>query len=219
MATRTCVNGQTVVHKTSEGTVFTTPDVCMTPMGTCLAPIPYTNRALSEETSNGSKSVLVDGNSIMLKDSYFTKSTGDEPGIAKGISSGTTGGEATFTNYSFDVKIEGRNVCRRLDPMTSNNGNTPPSPLMQTNVNAEALGELGDKHPLPITFVHLHPDVVTGRTTQPVFQTLHEVRGPETHRQKSPGYTGALHQCDQPDGEYVVVFDDFNLAEETFEYG
>jgi hypothetical protein len=217
MATTTCVNGQTVVHKTSEGKVVTTPDVCMTPVGTSLAPVPYTNQALSEETSNGSKSVLVDGNSIMLKDSFFAKSTGDEPGIAKGMSSGTTGGEATFTNYSFDVKIEGRNVCRRLDPMTSNNGNTPPSPLMQPNVKAEALGEPGEKHPLSITFVNLHPDVVTGRTTQPVFQTLHELRGPETHKHESPGYAGVLHQCDQPDGEYEVVFDQFEMAEETFE--
>ena len=216
MATTTCVNGQTVVHKTSEGELITTPDVCLTPVGSSVVPIPYTNVAESKDTSNGSKSVFVDGNPVMLKDSFFSKSTGDEPGIVKGITSGTTGSVAVFTNYSFDVKIEGRNVCRRLDPMTGNKGNTPPASLMQPNVKAEEMAELEGKHPLPVTFVNLHPDVTAGRTTQPVFQTLHEVSGPEIHKQESAGYVGALHLCDQ-DGEYEVIFDDFNFEDESFE--
>lgn len=220
MATTTCVNGQTVVHKTSEGTLITCPDVCRTPVGNSVVPIPYTNVARSKDTANGSKSVLVDGNPIMLKDSVFSKSTGDEPGTAKGIVSGTTGGVATFHNYSFDVKVEGRNVCRRLDPMTSNKGNTPPSPLMQPNVTAREAEELDGaetKHLLPIAFVNLHPDVATGRITQPVFQTLHEISGPDKHRHERAGYVGALHLCDQPDGEYEVVFDKFNTEDESFD--
>lgn len=220
MATTTCVNGQTVVHKTSEGTVTTCPDVCRTPAGNTVVPIPYTNVARSTDTANGSKSVLVDGNPVMLKDSVFSKSTGDEPGTAKGTASGTTGGVATFHNYSFDVKVEGRNVCRRLDPMTSNNGNTPPSPLMQPNVTALEVAELDGaetKHLLPIAFVNLHPDLATGRITQPVFQTLHEVSGFDKHRHERAGYVGALHLCDQSDGEYDVVFDEFNTEDESFE--
>ena len=220
MATTTCVNGQTVVHKTSEGTVVTLPDVCRTPVGNTVVPIPYTNVALSKDTANGSKSVSVDGNPIMLKGSVFSKSTGGEAGTAKGISSGTTCDVATFHNYSFDVKIEGRNVCRRLDPMTSNKGNTPPAPLNQPNVEAQELAGLAEpqaKHALPIAFVNLHPDLATGRITQPVFETLHEVRGPETHRQESAGYVGSLHLCDLPDGEYQVVFDEFDREEETFD--
>ncbi|OGU05009.1 MAG: hypothetical protein A2075_01835 [Geobacteraceae bacterium GWC2_58_44] len=85
---------------------------------------------------------------------------------------------------------------------------------MQPNVKAEGLE---GKHPLPIAFMNLHPDVASGRISQPVFQTLHEVSGPETHKHESAGYVGALHLCDQPDGEYEVIFDDFNLEEETFE--
>lgn len=115
------------------------------------------------------------------------------------------------------MKIEGRNVCRRLDPMTSNKGNTPPAPLMQPNVKAEGLQGLEGKHPLPIAFDNLHPDLITGRATQPTFQTLHRITGPETHKQESAGYVGALHLCDQPAGEYAIIFDEFDLEEESFE--
>lgn len=204
MATTTCVNGQTVVHETSGGTLNTAPDVCLTPVGSSIVPIPYSNTAESKDTANGSMTVSVDGNPIMLKDSVFSKSTGDEAGIVGGISSGTTGGAARFINYSFDVKIEGRNVCRRRDPMTSNNGNTPSAPLMQPNVDLE---EVAGKHLLSIAFVYRHPDVVSDRIAQPIFQTPHTASGPETHRQESPDYVGALHLCDLPDGEYALVFD------------
>jgi hypothetical protein len=214
MATTTSVNGQTAVHESSDGVLNTFPDVCMTPMGSSIVPVPYSNTAFSQDTANGSKTVTVDGNSIMLKDAVFSKSIGDEPGTAKGVGSGTTGGVAKFVNYSFDVMVEGRNVCRRLDPMTSNKGNTPPAPLMQPNVTAEGLT---GKYLLPITFVYKDPDEITGKIHQPVFETLNTVKGPETFRQEASDYTGALHPCEQPDGEYAVIFDDFNLEEDSFE--
>ena len=40
-------------------------------------------------------------------------------------------GKAEFLNYSFDVKVEGKNVCRALDTMLHNNKNTPPFPVLQ----------------------------------------------------------------------------------------
>jgi hypothetical protein len=214
MATKIRANGQTVVHKTSDGILITAPDVCKTPMGSSVVPIPYCNTSVSKDTLNGSTTVFADGKPFMLKDSVFFKSTGDEPGVARGVGSGTVGSVAKFTNYSFDVKVEGRNVCRRLDPMTSNKGNTPPAALMQPNVEAEGLE---GKYLLPIAFVYKHPDVVTERVTQPIFQTPHTVSGPETHRQENPDYAGALHLCDQPDGKYQLTFDEFNREEEIFE--
>jgi hypothetical protein len=214
MATTTSVNGQTVVHETSDGVLNTSPDVCMTPMGSSIVPVPYCNTAFSKDTTNGSKTVTVDDNSLMLKEAVFSRSTGDEPGIALGIGSGTTGGIAKFINYSFDVMVEGRNVCRRLDPMTSNKGNTPAASLMQPNVTAEGLT---GKHLLPITFVFKEPDLISGKIRQPIFETLNTVMGPETFRQEASDYTGALHPCEQTDGEYAVIFDDFNLEEDSFE--
>lgn len=214
MATTASVNGQTVVHETSDGVLTTGPDICLTPVGSSIVPVPYNNTAYSKDTTNGSTTVSVDGNQVMLKDSVFSRSTGDEPGVAKGVCSGTTGGVARFINYSFDVKIEGRNVCRRNDPMTSNNGNTPPAPLEQHNAVAEGLA---GKYLLPITFVFKDPDLDSGKIRQPIFETLNTVQGPETFRQPASDYTGALHPCEQPDGEYAVIFDEFNLEEDSFE--
>ena len=212
MATTTSVNGQTVVHETSGGTLNTSPDVCLTPMGNSVVPIPYSNSATSKDTANGSTSVFVDGNPIMLKDSVFSQSAGDEPGVALGVGSGTTGGVAKFTNYSFDVKVEGRNVCRRLDPMTSNNGNTPPAALMQPNVDDDALE---GKHLLPIAFVFKHPDIATGRVCQPLLSASHTVSGSETFNNEEGKYVGALYRCTQ-EGEFTLTFEEFNREEEPF---
>jgi hypothetical protein len=213
MATTTCVNGQTVVHKTSDGILNTSPDVCLTPVGIAIVPIPYSNTATSKDTAMGSNSVSVDGNPIMLKDSVFSKSAGDEPGVACGVRSGTTGGAAQFVNYSFDVKVEGRNVCRRLDLMTSNNGNTPPAALMQPNVQAEGIeGE----HFLSITFDFKHADVSTGIKHQPTFSVPHTAMGNEYFRYDKNNYCGAHYYCQQK-GEYELILDKFDLTKAIFE--
>jgi len=210
MATKIRANGQTVVHETSDGILNTAPDVCLTPMGSSVVPIPYSNTAVSKDTLNGSTTVFADGKPFMLKDAVFSRSTGDEPGVATGVSSGTVGNVAKFTNYSFDVKVEGRNVCRRLDPMTSNRGNTPPAALMQSNVEAEGLE---GKHMLPIVFLYKHPDVVTDCVRLPHSTTPHTSSGQETFRHEESN--GTLHRCTQ-EGEYTVTFDKFNREEAPF---
>lgn len=128
------VNDRTVVHKCSSGTATAFPDVCKTPTSGGPIPIPYPNITQSKHTSKGSKSVKMDDNPIMLKGSQFSTSTGDEAGSVGGIASGTTKGKAEFVNYSFDVKIEGKNVPRLGDMMVQNKGsspNTPPFPEVQ----------------------------------------------------------------------------------------
>jgi len=51
------------------------------------------------------------------------ETSGDEAGSAGGVLSGVVGGEAEFSMYSFDVKFEGRNVCRLGDPLLHNKKN------------------------------------------------------------------------------------------------
>lgn len=134
MSATVCVNGLTVVHKTSGGMVCFAPDVCLTPSPGGPVPIPYPNIAKSSDTSNGSKTVTMDGNPIMLEGSVFSTSTGDEAGSVGGVASGVTKGKARFINYSFDVKIEGKCVPRLGDQMLGNIGgspNTPPMPEIQ----------------------------------------------------------------------------------------
>ena len=131
MGASTNVNNRTVVHKDSGGVAINFPDVCKTQCGPPVVPIPYPNIAKSSDTAKGSKDVKVDGNPIMLKDSNFSTSTGDEPGSLGGVASGCTKGIAEFINYSFDVKIEGKNVPRLADMMIQNKKNTPPMPEVQ----------------------------------------------------------------------------------------
>jgi len=136
MAATVNVNFRTVVHKSSSGVTIAFPDVCKTPSPGGPIPIPYPNVAQSSDTAKGSKKVKVDGNPIMLKDSNFKTSTGDEAGSAGGgVVSNTTKGKAEFVLYSFDVKVEGKNVPRlgdiMLHNMSGSSPNTPPFPEIQ----------------------------------------------------------------------------------------
>lgn len=114
------VNFLTVVHAASNGVSICFPDVCKTPTPAGPVPIPYPNIAMSKDTSQGSTTVKMDGNPIMLKGSVYATSTGDEAGSVGGVVSNVIKGKAEFLNYSFDVKVEGKNVPRLLDPMGQN---------------------------------------------------------------------------------------------------
>lgn len=147
------VNKVSVAHKGSNGISIAFPDVCKTPSPAGPIPIPYPNIAKSSDTSKGSKTVKMDGQPIMLKGSNFMMSTGDEAGSLLGIVSNKIKGKAEFVNYSFDVKVDGKNVCRLLDPMQQNmgspgNGFSPAE--IQANLVAksprfEACGETNKK--------------------------------------------------------------------------
>ena len=120
----TCnVNMLTVVHAGSGGMAMSFPDVCKTPVPPgATVPIPYPNIAMSADTSDGSSTVKIDGNPVMLKTSNFKTSSGDEPGSIGGVVSGKVKGKAEPINYSFDVKFDGENVFRLTDPMKTNCG-------------------------------------------------------------------------------------------------
>jgi hypothetical protein len=128
------VNNLSVVHKDSAGVSIAFPDVCITPAFPSPVPVPYPNIAQSSDSDKGSKKVKCDGNPICLKDSNFKTSTGDEAGVNNGVASGKIKGKAEFINYSFDVKVEGKNVARAFDLMLHNEKNTPPVPVLQSPI-------------------------------------------------------------------------------------
>jgi hypothetical protein len=131
------VNGLSVVHAGSNGLTIAFPDVCKTPAGPAVVPIPYPNIAKSGDTAQGSQQVTCDGKPVCLKDSNFSMSTGDEAGSAGGgVASSKIKGKAEFVNFAFDVKIEGKNVPRAFDLMLHNDKNTPPFPVIQPPVIA-----------------------------------------------------------------------------------
>jgi len=111
----------TVVHASSDGQSPVFPDVCKTPAPPAPpVPIPYPNLAKSSDAADTSTTVEANGKKIMLKNSTFSTSTGDEAGSIGGIVSNCTKGKAQFIAYSFDVKAEGQNIPRNMDMMKHN---------------------------------------------------------------------------------------------------
>lgn len=123
MASTTFTNGRGIVHKGSGGKSTVYPDVCKTPRGRVSVDVSYANTGMSSDTSKGPTSVKTDGEMPMVKSALYSKSMGDEPGTYKGVNSGTILDVCEFTSYSFDVKFEGKNVCRLGDTLFHNKKN------------------------------------------------------------------------------------------------
>lgn len=116
-------NTLAVVHKGSGTVSMVSPDVCKTPTPAGSVPIPYPNIGQSADTTAGPTTVTTDGQMPMTKDAKYMISSGDEAGSAGGVMSGKIKGPCEFMMYSFDVKLEGKNVCRVADPMFHNDKN------------------------------------------------------------------------------------------------
>jgi uncharacterized Zn-binding protein involved in type VI secretion len=119
------VPGLTVAHKGSNGiSTAMAPDVCKTPSPGGPIPVPYPNIARSSTLSDGTTTVKTDGEMAAIKGSKYASSNGDEAGTAGGVVSSVNMKEAEWVSFSFDVKMEGKNVCRLQDVMTHNKKNT-----------------------------------------------------------------------------------------------
>ena len=123
-------NGMEVSSKSMGGkSICEFPDVCFTPPQTPATPIgvpiPYPNTGLAGDTTEGSTTVKIGNQEVMLKDkSNFKTSTGDEAGAApkKGLITSKTKGAVFFIAWSMNVMVEGENVVRNLDMTTHNHG-------------------------------------------------------------------------------------------------
>ncbi len=125
MGQTTFANSRGIVHKGSNGISIVFPDVCKTPAPPAgPIPIPYPNIGKSSDTTSGPKKVKTDGKMPMTKGAKYSMSTGDEAGSVGGVISGKVKGECEFMLYSFDVKFEGKNVCRMGDPLFHNKKNS-----------------------------------------------------------------------------------------------
>jgi hypothetical protein len=151
MSNQVYANGMEVSCKAASGkAICSFPDVCFTPPQTPATPpgvpIPYPNTGMASDCTDGSSSVKVSGEEVMLKNkSYFKKSTGDEAGSApkKGLITSTNRGKVYFAAWSMDVKIEGENVVRHLDMTTHNHGSTANQPAPWPYVDAMAMAPGG----------------------------------------------------------------------------
>ncbi len=124
MGQTTFANMRGVVHKGSGGMSTVFPDVCKTPAPPgAPIPIPYPNLGKSSDTFMGPFRVKTDGQMPMVKGAQYMMSSGDEAGVALGVMSNMVKGPCEFLLYSFDVKFEGKNVCRLGDQLWHNKKN------------------------------------------------------------------------------------------------
>lgn len=123
MSQTTFANARGIAHKGSGGMSTVFPDVCKTPCAPSPVPIPYPNIGMSSDTSQGPKKVKTDGQMPMVKGAKYSRSSGDEPGTVGGIISNVNMSVCEFLMYSFNVKFEGKNVCRLGDPLWQNKKN------------------------------------------------------------------------------------------------
>jgi hypothetical protein len=133
------VNKRSAVHAGSAGQSTAFPDVCLCPPTPPAGPIPtpLPNLAMAADTQGGATSVLVEGNPMGKRTSFFAKSTGNEvaQSTGGGVVTHVVQGKAYFTSYSFDVTVEGEEAPRHLDMMTHNHmAQSPPNAAVGTHL-------------------------------------------------------------------------------------
>jgi hypothetical protein len=131
-------NGDEIACKAGDGKVIAAfPDVCLTPPPPPAGPIPvpYPDTSFSKDMKEGSKTVKIQGQEVMLKDISYYKSSplGDEAatnGQGAGVVTHVITGKTYFVSWSMDVLFEGQNVDRHTDMTTSNHA----SPMANAQV-------------------------------------------------------------------------------------
>lgn len=121
------------------------PDVCLTPCGNSLIPIPYTILAKGEDLRDTVTSVSFTSMSAANLKSVFPRCYGDSEGTGGGLVSGTTGGVCEFGEHRTDVLINGEPAVAESHWTFMNNGNTiglNRDPTLKPL--AEVLNSLGD---------------------------------------------------------------------------
>jgi len=128
-------NGNAIACKAGDDKVVAAmPDVCLSPPSPPAGPLPlpYPNTSFSKDMKEGSKTVRINGDEVMLKDQsyYKTSPLGDEAAtnsFGGSVVTHVITGKTYFNAWSMDVKFEDANVDRHLDLTTSNHASYPGS--------------------------------------------------------------------------------------------
>lgn len=106
--------------------ICTAPDICKTPAGPNVIPIPYMVIADLGQSENCAPNARFNGDPCKVLDkSTVPRCTGDEPGFIGGVISGTVAGEVKPVSACSNVRAGGRSIVREFDPCTLNSGNCP----------------------------------------------------------------------------------------------
>lgn len=213
MANEVYANGREIACKAGSGnSPAAFPDVCMTPPENPATPpgipVPYPNTGFESDTADGSRSVMISGKEVMLKNkSYYKTSTGDEAGCAakKGVVTSVNRGKCYFVAWSMDVVFEGLEVPRHVDLMTHNHAspqaNTPPFPdISKMNVAAGNCEAILDDEGID---VHRHGDANCPRG----YQSNHIVQNACLENRRGGGGISTASDYNVRDAPCICIYD------------
>lgn len=97
------------------------PNVCKTPMGPNIVPVPYPIIADLSTSVEVSETVRFNANPVfLLSDSIVTNVTGNEAGTGGGMKSGVNKGKVRATQSADAVRVEKKYVVRHGDECDMN---------------------------------------------------------------------------------------------------
>jgi hypothetical protein len=96
------------------------PDVCLTPLGPVVTPVPYPNTAMSAATLPVVPNVLVECTPALNMLSTGLVSLGDQPGVLLGVVSHLEAGQTSYEVGCFTIMVGGA-PAQRLTSVTGQN--------------------------------------------------------------------------------------------------
>jgi hypothetical protein len=103
-----------------EGMDMSFPDVCLTPAGPVVVPVPYPNTAMSASTAPVVANVLVECTPALNMTSTGLVSMGDEAGLLMGAVSHMMSGQTSYDVGCFTIIVGGA-PAQRLTSVTGQN--------------------------------------------------------------------------------------------------
>lgn len=101
--------------------ISTIPDICKTPMGGVMIPVPYPVIAQLDTSVEDVPSVKANGHPVVVYDqSYVPTTIGDQMGVGNGLKSGTVGGKCYPKEHSKSVRAGKHPILRHGDDFWMN---------------------------------------------------------------------------------------------------
>jgi hypothetical protein len=107
------------------GTDVGFPDVCLTPVGLAVVPIPYPNVAAGAMGVPAAYKVLFQGAPVHNLSTVVPLTNGDNAGLATGVASGTVMGPSRHLTAAFTVLVGGMPATRLTSMSLQNSTNCP----------------------------------------------------------------------------------------------
>ena len=110
------------------------PDVCLTPVGPAVAPIPYPNIAMGPMGVPAAYNVLFMSTPAHNLATMIPLTNGDNAGVAMGVASGTVMGPARHLTGAFTFLVGGMPATRLTSMSLQNSTNCPGVRLVPSQV-------------------------------------------------------------------------------------